>query len=73
MDFAVNEEGVHIAAFEGAPAEAICPECGFPVTLRRRRLMNGCETVYYWRHKTGGKLTCKARSSIITRNHNYSR
>jgi len=40
MKNAVLENGTQIAAQEEAPTEALCPLCGHPVSLRKRRLMN---------------------------------
>lgn len=44
---------------DGTP-EAHCPECGWPVTLRRRRTMAGGET-WFWRHKRNGPADCPLR------------
>ncbi len=67
MKVALLDNGKKITAADGAPPEALCPQCGHPVTLRKRRLMNDRGFVYYWRHKSGGKLTCKERSSFGAR------
>ncbi|MFN2245550.1 MAG: hypothetical protein ACK2U0_16480 [Candidatus Promineifilaceae bacterium] len=61
MKNAVLENGTQIAAQEEAPTEALCPLCGHPVSLRKRRLMNNHGIVYYWRHKSGGRLDCAGR------------
>lgn len=67
MKVAVTDNGKKITASEEAPPEALCPLCGHPVTLRKRRLMNDRGFVYYWRHKSGGSLSCKERSSFGAR------
>lgn len=65
MKLAVTENGDQIAAAENAPLEALCPICKHQVSLRKRRLMNGRGFVYFWRHKPGGSLNCKARTSFL--------
>ncbi len=69
MNVAVTVEGRQIEATCDAPPEALCPQCGYPVALRSRRLMNDGGTIYYWRHRQGGSLTCKARTAFMIRNN----
>lgn len=69
MKVAVTADGKPVDAADDAPAEALCPQCGYPVTLRSRRLMNNAGTIYYWRHKQGGDLACKERTAFMIRNN----
>ena len=48
-----------IAAAADAPAQAICPHCGGPVTLRCRHRMNGT-AVYFWRHLDNQSQACSS-------------
>lgn len=69
MKTAVNTKGEMIEAAEQAPETAVCPHCGNPVALRRRKDMSG-ETTYFWRHRRGFNLTCRKRASPISRKVN---
>jgi hypothetical protein len=68
MKIASTSDGKEIAASNEAPKEALCPICKHSVTLRKRRLMNNQGFVYFWRHVSGGPLSCSARSGKIIRN-----
>jgi predicted RNA-binding Zn-ribbon protein involved in translation (DUF1610 family) len=60
MKFAHTPHGERIMAAATAPEEAICPDCGGALLLRRRRCMNG-DVTYYWRHRRNRNIDCPAR------------
>jgi hypothetical protein len=68
MKTALLSGGKEMPASAEAPKHALCPVCGYKVTLRKRRLMNDRGYVYYWRHAVGGDLSCRARSGSAYRN-----
>jgi hypothetical protein len=69
MKTAISKEGEIIAAGEAAPEAAVCPYCGSPVTLRRRRAMSG-DVTYFWRHTIGQYSQCQGRSGPVSKRRN---
>ena len=64
MRSAVSDKGEIVEANPAAPETAICPDCGSPVTLRKRRSMSGHVT-YFWRHCHGYLRPCPGRSRPV--------
>ena len=58
-----NGNRKRVEAGPGAPPEACCPKCGWPVTLRHRRTMDDSET-WFWRHKRNGPPNCPLRCHL---------
>ncbi|MCP4423806.1 MAG: hypothetical protein GY803_04875 [Chloroflexi bacterium] len=54
-----------ITATASAPPAATCPACGGAVVLRRRKVMNSSDLIYYWRHQMNQNRTCSARSRPV--------
>ncbi|WP_420644006.1 hypothetical protein [Candidatus Leptofilum sp.] len=61
MKEAILPNGTAVTASGNAPSEAICPECGGVLLLRRRRTMKKSVVAFYWRHASNQNLNCKAR------------
>jgi hypothetical protein len=65
MDVAVDETGSPVRAEAGAPKSALCPKCGGPMILRRRRRSSRPgDVTYFWRHQDNTNLDCRARFSV---------
>jgi hypothetical protein len=65
MKVAVDDTGSPVRAEAGAPKQALCPQCGGPMILRRRR--GGArpgDLTYFWRHQDNTNLACCARFSF---------
>jgi hypothetical protein len=69
MKTAISDNGEIIEASPAAPETAVCPHCGSPVTLRKRRSMSGHVT-FFWRHCHGHLRPCQGRSGPVFRNTN---
>lgn len=65
MKVAQTIEGEQIRATAEAPAKAICPVCGGPLTLRSRRKMNNGGRTYFWRHRSNRNRHCSARNRPV--------
>jgi hypothetical protein len=63
MKFAQLADGQPVEAAPDAPSKAKCPQCGGVVVLRHRRLMNGRDVSYFWRHLDNKNRRCPARLS----------
>lgn len=65
MKVAQTIDGKQITANSKAPAEAYCPVCGGPLTLRSRSKMNNGGRTYFWRHRSNHNRHCGARNRPI--------
>mgnify|MGYP003572991882 CR=1 FL=1 len=65
MKIAQTIDGKQISANAEAPAKAICPICGGPLTLRSRSTMNNGSRTYFWRHRSNHNPNCGARNRPI--------
>ena len=65
MKVAQTNDGKQITANATAPAEAFCPVCGGPLTLRSRNTMNNGGRTYFWRHRSNHNRHCGARNRPI--------
>ena len=71
MKQALTQDGKLIEATASAPAEATCPDCNGPVTLRGRVCMSDTTVTYFWRHRDRTGMACPGRKrpmvQVVTR------
>jgi hypothetical protein len=64
MEVAVDENGSPVRAEAGASGQVVCPLCGGPMVLRRRkRSSRPGDVTYFWRHQDNTHLHCPAHYS----------
>lgn len=61
MKYALNGKDEIVEAGPNAPAAGTCPECGFGVTLRSRRIDREGNKTWYYRHRRGAPDNCILR------------
>ena len=62
MRFATNGNDERFEAGPNAPEAARCPKCGYPVTLRGRRVGRNSDRTWFYRHRRGFPKSCPLRS-----------